>query len=284
MKCAWEAFVNLLPVRMRNQVDRLGKQRLQELRLRLLQPPELLTSQGSICLEDTVRQEDLHFIVNAASRYSPWTSSTISQGYITAPGGHRIGLCGDALVTDGRMMGIGKATSLCMRVARDFPGIAKGLEWMSGSVIIVGSPGAGKTTLLRDLIRQRSEYGGKNISVVDERGEIFPFAQGKLCFDAGSRTDILSGCSKTQGVSFVLRTMGPQIIAVDEITDKKDCDALLQAGWCGVDLLATAHAGSMKDLLSRPIYRPIVDSGIFQHVIILQQDKSWKVERMGVYV
>lgn len=284
MKCAWEAFVNLLPVRMRNQVDMLGKDHLQELRLRLQQPPELLTSRGCIRLNDTVRQEDLHFIINTASRYSPWISSTISQGYITAPGGHRIGLCGDALVTEGRMMGIGNATSLCLRVARDFPGIAKGLEQMLGSVIIVGSPGAGKTTLLRDLIRQRSEYGGKNIAVVDERGEIFPYVHSCACFDTGSRTDILSGCSKTQGVSFVLRTMGPQIIAVDEITDRKDCDALLQAGWCGVDLLATAHAGSMKDLLSRPIYRPVIDSGLFQHVIVLQQDKSWKAERMDKYV
>lgn len=284
MKCAWEAFVNLLPVRMRNQVDMLGKERLQELRLRLSHSPELLTSRGSISLDDTVCQEDLHFIVNTASRYSPWTSTTISQGYITATGGHRIGLCGDALASEGRMAGIAKATSLCMRVARDFPGIAKGLDKMSGSVIIVGSPGAGKTTLLRDLIRQRSEQSGKNIAVVDERGEIFPHVQGQACFPTGSRTDILSGCSKVQGVSFVLRTMGPQIIAVDEITDKADCDALLQAGWCGVELLATAHAGSIRDLLSRPIYRPVVESGLFQHVIVLQQDKSWRAERMDAYV
>lgn len=283
MKCAWEAFINLLPVRMRNRVDMLGKERLQEFRLRLQQAPELITSRGSIWLDDTVRQEDLNHIVNIASRYSPWTSVTISQGFITAPGGHRIGLCGEAITVEGHMAGIGKLTSACMRVARDFPGIARGLENMSGSAIIIGSPGAGKTTLLRDMIRQRSQSSGKTIAVVDERGEIFPCVQGELCFSSGLHADILSGCAKAQGVSFVMRTMGPQTIAVDEITDKKDCDALLQAGWCGVDLLATAHAASIKDLMSRPVYRPIIDSGLFQHVIILQQDKSWKVERMEGY-
>lgn len=280
MKCAWQAFINLLPVRMRDQVDRQGRDILQELRLRTGYPPEMVTSNGSIRLCGGVKQEELSFVINTASRYSPWAASTICRGYITAPGGHRVGLCGDALVSEGTMMGISRPTSLCVRVARDYPGIAKELGKLQGSAIIVGSPGAGKTTLLRDMIRQRAEHYEECVAVVDERGEIFPQYQGQACFPPGAGTDVLTGCSKAQGLEFILRCMGPKTIAVDEITAKEDCDALLHAGWCGVNLLATAHAGGKKDLFSRPIYQPIVKSGLFQYLIILHQDKSWNLERM----
>ena len=74
--------------------------------------------------------------------------------------------------------------------------------------------------------------------------------------------------------------MSPDTIAMDEITAKEECDALLHAGWCGVHLLATAHAGSKIDLFSRPVYRPIIESKLFETLIILQPDKSWHIERM----
>ena len=145
-----------------------------------------------------------------------------------------------------------------------------------GALLILGPPGAGKTTLLRDIIRHRSN-GGKIVSVVDERGELFPC--GNL-FDPGTRTDVLTGCSKAQGVDIALRTMSPKCIAVDEITAQEDCQALVSALWCGVDLLATAHAANCNDLQSRPIYRPLIQTGLFKQVIVLSRDKSWHLERM----
>jgi stage III sporulation protein AA len=114
---------------------------------------------------------------------------------------------------------------------------------------------------------------------VDERGEIFP---GGDVFDPGVRTDVLTGCSKAQGVEIALRTMGPKCIAVDEITAKEDCQALVNAGWCGVDLLATAHAANREDLYMRPVYRPIIETGLFERMIILKRDKSWYMERMEI--
>ena len=78
----------------------------------------------------------------------------------------------------------------------------------------------------------------------------------------------------------VMRSMNPGCIAVDEITQNTDCDALLQAGWCGVSILATAHAGNIQDLLSRPIYAPIVKYKLFQKVVVLKRDKTWTLEDM----
>lgn len=282
MNCAWKELLSILPQWMRPEVDRLGRGSLQQLRLRLGKPVLLELQTGRTSLPRPVGAEDLNYVVNTACRYSPWTAATASNGYITAPGGHRIGLCGEAVVQNGNMTGLRTVRSLNVRVAADFPGISRGLGDLKGSILILGRPGSGKTTLLRDLIRQLSAR--ESICVVDERGELFPVSCGVSCFDPGVGTDILMGCGKPQGVDAALRTMSPDTIAVDEITAAEDCRAMLQAGWCGVRLLATAHAASLRDLRRRPVYAPIVESGLFQHAVILQGDKSWRTERMEVCI
>lgn len=280
MTCAWDSFISLLPLWLRNDVDKLGKNTLQELRLRIGFPPELNMSSGTKYLRRIINKEDIIFCINAASRYSPWTASTTAYGYITAIGGHRIGICGEAVVTSGTMSGIRTPTMLCMRVARDIPRIADKLPRVDQSILLIGPPGSGKTTLLRDLIRRYSNENLGSIAVVDERAEIFPIINSVSAFETGCHTDILTGCKKPQGIDAVLRCMGPTAIAIDEITAQEDCNALIQAAWCGVRLFATAHAGQIKDLYTRPIYKSITDAHIFDHVVILQQNKSWTYERM----
>lgn len=277
MSCAWKELLSILPSSMRADVDRLGKDSLQEIRMRIGYPPVLLSNVYCMELSVKIQMSDLLFVINTSSRYSPWLSGTLSQGYITAPGGHRIGVCGEAVVKDGKMSGIRSPSSLCIRVARDFPGMLREKSIISGSVLIIGQPGSGKTTFLRELIRLRSSHCVCGVAVVDERGEIFPPAAG---FSSGQRTDVITGCSKKEGMEAVLRTMGPETIAVDEITSEVDCESLLHAAWCGVSLIATAHAASKRDLMNRPVYRPLVQAKIFDTLVVLQKDKSWAIERV----
>ncbi len=275
MRCAWNELLDILPPWLRGEVDRLGKKDLQELRLRINAPPELVLRKNDLWLTRNPQEEDLNFIVNTASRYSPWRATTAAQGYLTAPGGHRIGICGEAVCKEGIVTGIREIHSLCIRVARDFPGILTNLADIQGSVLIIGPPGWGKTTLLRDLIRQISK--SETVAVVDERGELFPPG-----FAKGQKMDVLTGCPKNAGVEILLRTMGPSCIAVDEITAKGDCAALIQAANCGVRLLATAHAGSRKDFISRSVYRPLIEENVIHTLLILRRDKSYITERMAL--
>lgn len=276
MICAWKELASILPPRLRPETEPFNGQ-ARDIRLRLGAPPEVVTGEGSRFLKGNVSSEELNFVINAASRYSPWAAATISQGYLSGPGGHRIGICGEAVMKAGRMEGIRKVSSLCIRVARDFPGLAQPLATLKGSLLILGAPGWGKTTLLRDLIRQRAAKGTQ-ICVVDEREELFP-----KDFDKGPRTEVLTGCPKAQGIEMLLRTMGPETIAVDEITAQEDCDVLRKAAWCGVNLIATAHAGSLEDFLHREVYAPLVQQTLFDHLVILHPDRNWHLERSGTW-
>lgn len=264
MTCMKSELLSILPQGIRGSID--AEQAL-EIRLRLDRPVTIVTVEGLRMLEKRVTETDLNFTINAASRYSPWNAATIKEGYLTAPGGHRIGVCGE-----GAGEGIRKISSLCIRVARDVPDAARGIG-CTEPLLILGPPGSGKTTLLRSLIRRIGER--ETVGVVDERGELFPMG-----FLRGDQVDVLSGVSKARGIDMLLRSMGPRWIAMDEVTQEADCEALHRACWCGVKLLATAHASSVGDLLARPVYLPLVRSGLFQKAIVLDERRRWRQEEV----
>lgn len=276
MRCAWDELLAIVPPWLRPQVDSLGRGGLQELRLRKNASPELVLPGQRRWGTGKILREDLTYCVNAASRYSPWAASTMAKGYLTAPGGHRIGLCGEVICREGTVTGIGELTSVCIRVARDHPGIADNAVRLQGSILIVGAPGWGKTTLLRDLSREIAKK--EPVCVVDERGELFPEG-----FARGIQMDVLTNCPKASGVDMALRTMSPETIAVDEITSAEDAMALTQAANCGVRLIATAHGTSCRDLKMRPAYRCLLEQQIFHQVLILRSDKSFYEERMALW-
>ena len=253
----------ILPRRMRQE----HFDDVTEIRLRLGRPPRLVTFDGCRELSGAVEDAELRFVLNAASGYSPWNAASLHDGYLTAPGGHRIGICGE-----GAGEGIRAVTSLCIRIGRDLRGISEGMP-TDGSLLILGPPGSGKTTLLRDHIRIRSRL--ETVAVVDERRELFPEG-----FSRGENADILSGIPKGKGIDMVLRSMGPSVIAMDEITCPEDCAALIRAAWCGVELLATAHASSVRDLHERGIYRPLVETGLFSRAVVLDRRRRWRLEEV----
>ena len=234
-------------------------------------------------------------LITRASVYA-WEDE-LAQGFCTLPGGHRAGLCGRALRRQGRVAGQKAFSSVCLRVAREVPGAADPVLRLlartpSGAqcpgLLLYGPPGSGKTTVLRDLCRQIAAGGPEHglaprrVAIVDERSEIAACAGGVPQFDLGPRTDVQDGWPKADGLLALIRGMGPEVVACDEIGGVADARALAEAARCGVTVLATAHAGDTDDLWRRPGLRPALRSGAFALAVGL--DRNRRVQSAGALV
>ena len=230
----FEQAARLLPVRWQRialQLPDWQKEQVEELRLRAGHPMTVLLPRGEQVVgeEAVVTQGDIELLCDTVTGYSRYAAAeTMARGYITAKGGFRIGLCGTAVVQEGRSTNLRSLSSACVRIAREMPGLADDLApqlFQDGafrSTLIIAPPGLGKTTLLRDLVRCLSD-GAENIpahrvALVDERGEVAVMVQGTAQMEIGCHTDVMDGCPKAVAIPMLLRSANPQIIAVDEIT------------------------------------------------------------------
>lgn len=206
------------------------------------------------------------------------------QGYIVVEGGHRIGITGE-LVTAGNGRFIAKYIRyMNIRLAHEHKGIAKKMigylyhtkEGTPLNSLIISPPGVGKTTLLRDTIRLMSSgsdgYRGCNVGVIDERGEIAGAYRGSAMLDCGERTDVVTGGDKQQGISILVRTFAPRVIAIDEIGKRADAEAILHAGVSGCSVLATVHGNSIGDIRHKAEMEQILRLGLIDRFVVLSID------------
>lgn len=286
----------VLPAHLADRLEGLRAEEMltvEELRLRRGYPMTALLSRGECPLGgEPVSERDLREVLERASQASAHTVlEQVRNGFVTLQGGHRIGLCGTVTRKDGGIYTLRYLSSLSIRVARAVEGQAANLmpnlieNGAFLSTLLLGPPGSGKTTLLRELIRTLSDGHGvppHRIGVADERGEIAALWQGKAQFRVGRQTDVLDGCPKAEGLSILLRGMNPQILAVDEITHPADVAAMVEAAGCGVALLATAHGGDVADLQRRPVYRTLLNEGVFRRAVVLSRANGTRAARVEV--
>ena len=254
----------------------------EEIRMRRGCPATVLLSDGECPLgENSVTEADLREVLERATQASAHTAlEQVRRGFVTLKGGHRIGLCGTVSRRNDETLTLRYLSSLSLRIARAVNGQAGGLlpklaeNGAFCSTLILGPPGSGKTTLLRELICTLSDGCGikaQRVGVADERGEIAAMWQGEPQFYIGRQTDVLDGITKAEGISILLRAMNPQVLAVDEITHSDDVAAIVDSAGCGVELLATAHGSCLADLNKRPVYRCMMQEGIFRRVVLLHR-------------
>lgn len=264
----------------------------EEIRLRAGRGMSFSWSGGEIgVLEDPlgVSPQSLRTVLELATGSSYQTAAEqLRRGFYTMKGGHRIGVSGGVLRREGDVLAFRELSSLTIRIARQLYGISRSLEGeLVGergfeSTLILAPPGCGKTTLLRELLRVLSDGHGLRVALADERGEVAALWKGVPQLDVGRHTDVMDGCPKAEGMVMLLRSMNPQVLAVDEITAPEDIAAISMAANCGVSMLATAHGADLEELKRRPLYRKLLGQRVFRRVIqIRRQDnrtRSYSME------
>lgn len=278
---------NLLPERLWRAAYALTEEQrplCEEIRVRLERPMTALIAGEQVSLPACATSDEMQLLLARASEHSVHTvEGQLREGFVTTKYGHRLGICGEAVLENGKVRNIRSLSSMNIRIAKQSIGIADGLlpDLCFGgfqSTLILAPPGAGKTTLLRDLCRALSrDY---QIAVADERFEIAACFSGAPRFDVGL-CDVFTGGSKAEVLSILTRGMAPQIIATDEITKPEDCRALMEAAACGCRFLATAHGDTPDDLRSRPVYRELLSSGIFRRTVSIRVQQGERLYQMA---
>lgn len=197
----------------------------------------------------------------------------IKNGFISMKNGCRAGICG-TLSENGFMQNI---TSINIRIAREIIGSANSIKekYSGGGLLIAGPPASGKTTILRDLIRQLSSET-KRIAVIDSRGEI------SSGMNLGGNTDVLKTYDKAKGIEIALRTMNPDIIAFDEIGSSEELKGVNESLYSGADIITTAHAGNIAELLKRNITSSLIKSSAIKYVAFLPKIKGENTEFINI--
>ena len=258
--------LGLLPDELRRSIAALGIVP-EEIRLRVGRPAAIAAGGREISAGGrSVTEGDLRRVLEVATSASLHRAIGELRNGFVAFRGLRIGICGSAVMNGGELVGFSSYRSLNIRVPARFSGqigeIVGKLDRKPFENTLIAAPaGGGKTTLLRELVRTLSSAGHR-LGVVDERSELFPDS-----FDAGEHTDVLSGIDKGRGVLLLLRSMSPEIIALDEITGAADAAAVREINGCGVGLIATAHGSGIREMRGREMYRRLLDDGIFRHVL-----------------
>ena len=267
-------------------------EQVQEIRLRVHAPLLMIcnnheyyiTPEGNLSMRADeaypVTRQALKETLEYMSSYSLYAfEEEIKQGFITIQGGHRIGIAGKTITDEHGIRSMKFISFINVRLSHQVTGCATTVLpylYECGLIqhtLIISPPRCGKTTLLRDIIRQVSNgtgpEPGMTVGVIDERSEIGACYQGVPQNELGIRTDILDCCPKAQGMMMLIRTMSPQVIAVDEIGSRDDLEAIEYVMNCGCKLIATVHGSSIDDIKQKPVLRKMVMERWFERYIIL---------------
>lgn len=299
------ALFNLLPSAIRSLLVQLPAEvagALEEIRIREMRPLEIgyggryafVRPDGSIGGDGLAAykptREDCRALLETLTDHSLYAvEEELRRGYVTVPGGHRIGLAGRTVLEGGSVRHLRDISGFNVRIARARLGCSarllpqlldRGARTVRHA-LIVSPPQQGKTTLLRDLARAvsagewsdpaASGWGGRKVGVVDERSEIAACERGVPTFDLGPRTDVLDACPKAEGMMMLIRSMSPEVVVVDEIGRPEDADALREALHAGVRVLATAHASGLADVFKRPVLASLAREGMFGAFVLLSR-------------
>nr|WP_207669148.1 stage III sporulation protein AA [Natranaerovirga pectinivora] len=302
------SVIRIFSLNIRSVLGKLSEMKfehLQEIRLRMNSPlivvyknkEYFINESGELTYDPKnsyiITNKEIKETIEYISNYSLYAfEEDIKQGFITIQGGHRVGLAGKVIMEAGKIKNIKYISFINVRISHEIKGCAD--EVVKAIVkdnslyhtMIISPPRCGKTTLLRDIVRQISNGNlkrrGMTVGVVDERSEIGGCYNGIPQNDLGIRTDLLDCCPKADGMLMLIRSMSPEVVAVDEIGSEIDINAIEYVMNSGCKLICTVHGQSMEDMEQKPILNKLVRNKAFERYIVLS-NRTGIGQVVGIY-
>ena len=290
-----EYILKCLPTQLAKLILEHNIQKLEEIRIRANKPVILKLRKDEIVLNYTITTNEIIGILQNICNNSIYTyQNQICNGFITLPGGNRVGIAGNVVIKDGQVSNISYIYSLNFRISHQIKGACDNilkyvLDTENNTIfntLIVSPPGAGKTTIIRDLAKRISNgineinFRGLDVSIIDERGEIAAMTKGIIFNDVGIRTDVLDNVPKSIGIRMAVRSMAPKVIIADEIGNKDDVNIINYAICSGVKCILTAQGSDMEDLLKNNEINKIINLQLFSKIIFLDEKQKGKIKNV----
>lgn len=269
---------------------------VQEIRIRVGSQIIVKTNKkDDIIINYFVTREDILEIMQVICNNSIYSyQNEIANGYITINGGHRVGITGDVVLENNKVINIKYISSLNFRIARQILDCSNNIlkyvinleENTVFHTLIVSPPGAGKTTILKDLVRKISDgipeigFKGIDVSLIDERGEISAMYNGVPQNKIGIRTDVLENVTKPIGIKMAVRSMAPKVIVADEIGNYNDIEAINYAVCSGVKGIFTAHSLSYETMMLNKELNKLINMKIIERIIFLDSKTKGKIKNV----
>ncbi|MBM32178.1 MAG: single-stranded DNA-binding protein [Chloroflexi bacterium] len=127
------------------------------------------------------------------------------------------------------------------------------------SVLLLGKPGVGKTTMLREVARVLSGIAKKRVIIVDTSNEIA--GDGDVPHSAignSRRMQVPSTPEQHKIMVEAVENHMPEVIIIDEMSTELEALAARTIAERGVQLIATAHANNLENIVSNPTLSDLV--------------------------
>ena len=270
---------SFFPQRIRVALSKTDVSALSELRFRTGFPifglyngtKKYLSEQGAVLNANNAfkcGQEDVSEIINGITERSLYAfNDRLKQGYITTKDGIRVGVAGECVFDDGKIITVKKITSLNVRIPHEIKDCSSKIYdklFIENvlSVLIVSPPAKGKTTILKDLARKLNERTAYSLLIIDERGEFESVS--------GENIDSVKYADKPYAMNYAVRSMSPQIIITDELQTYEDWKCAEYAATCGVKIIASCHGKNARDLLNKEYF----NKNVFERYVFLDENKT----------
>lgn len=230
-----------------------------------------LKERAFVCGED-----DINYVIESVTERSLYAfNEEIKSGFLTAKNGVRIGLCGECVCEEDKVVTIKNISSLNIRIPREIKGCADVVfnrVFSDGikNTLIIAPPSMGKTTILKDLVRKINISYDLSVLIIDERGEFTSVI--------GEHIDKIVYSDKYFALTYGLRSMSPDVVVTDELCSERDFFCAKSASDSGIKIIASIHAADLNEVLSKKIFI----EGVFERYAVIK-GRDAKIKKDLIY-